>query len=502
MHRSHHLYCFRVVIALGALVAGCGSESETLDSSGALQLSLELDSGVQTDEVAYEITGNGITPLAGTIDTSAAEATASVEDFGLPPGEGYLVALSATSVDGETSCDGEATFAVATGQATGVMVTLHCEGPPVLGAVRVDGTLNVCARLDKVVVSPLQTSQGATVQVRASGSDEEGDAVAYRWTAEGGSFANPSNAETTLKCGETIEEAITIEVSDDDFEHCVDTWTVAVRCVDAGGDLCEGVACDDENECTDDVCNPSTGECEHTPLPDGSLCAGGICEEGSCQPNSAWVKQESGTDRSLSGVSFTDANTGAAVGGLGPPLRTTDGGATWEEAQYNWEESPVVLLDVSFADANRGTAVGVWPSGSDRPGFPGFFGGAIVDTSNGGASWGWTESFTNEFLQGVSSIDGNTVVVGRNGTILRGIMAQESGTNEDLYDVSSTDANTATVVGDTGTILRTTNGGETWVAQDSGTTVGLRGVSFVDANTGTVVGGEGTILRTTDGGGG
>ena len=50
-----------------------------------------------------------------------------------------------------------------------------------------------------------------------------------------------------------------------------------------------------------------------------------------------------------------------------------------------------------------------------------------------------------------------------------------------------------------GTILRTTNGGLTWISQN-GATNWLRGVSFTDANTGTVVGEDGTILRTTDGG--
>ena len=59
---------------------------------------------------------------------------------------------------------------------------------------------------------------------------------------------------------------------------------------------------------------------------------------------------------------------------------------------------------------------------------------------------------------------------------------------------------TAVAVGALGTILRTTDGGDTWTPQSSGTTNFLNGVSFVDANTGTAVGGEGTILRTTDGG--
>ncbi len=173
--------------------------------------------------------------MGGTIDTSAPGATASVELFGLGPGEGYRVAMSATSVDGETSCEGSTKFDVGAGEATSLMVTLHCKGAPVFGGVRVEGKLNVCAQLDKVVVAPLQTSQGSAVEVRAGGSDEDGDAVAYRWTATGGSFVDPDEAETTFTCREAAEEEIKIEVSDDDFEQCVDSWTVDVRCVDSGG---------------------------------------------------------------------------------------------------------------------------------------------------------------------------------------------------------------------------------------------------------------------------
>ena len=49
-------------------------------------------------------------------------------------------------------------------------------------------------------------------------------------------------------------------------------------------------------------------------------------------------------------------------------------------------------------------------------------------------------------------------------------------------------------------IIKTTNGGESWVSQLSGTTNNLFEVSFTDADIGTAVGYEGTILRTTDGG--
>jgi photosystem II stability/assembly factor-like uncharacterized protein len=62
------------------------------------------------------------------------------------------------------------------------------------------------------------------------------------------------------------------------------------------------------------------------------------------------------------------------------------------------------------------------------------------------------------------------------------------------------DAKVGTAVGASGTILRTTDGGETWARQSSGTSVSLMAVSFADENNGTAVGAEGTILRTSTGG--
>jgi hypothetical protein len=52
-----------------------------------------------------------------------------------------------------------------------------------------------------------------------------------------------------------------------------------------GTTKCESAEdCDDKNECTEDVCAPSTGMCESTSAEDGSLCAGtkGRCYGGKC----------------------------------------------------------------------------------------------------------------------------------------------------------------------------------------------------------------------------
>src|SRR5438034_7511592 len=131
--------------------------------------------------------------------------------------------------------------------------------------------------------------------------------------------------------------------------------------------------------------------------------------------------------------------------------------------------------------------------------------------AQGGASstqWHWQNPLPQgNNLRGASFVDANTgTVVGEYGTIVRTTdggnswTIQVSGTTQNLWAVSFKDSNKGTAVGEGGTILGTTDGGANWVPQTSGTTLQLRGVSLSDANNGTAVGEGGTILRTTDGG--
>jgi hypothetical protein len=185
-------------------------------------------------EVLWVITGNGMAPMMGTIDTGAPDATPSVEVFGLGPGN-YTVHLEASSDDGKTSCRGSAMFDVAAGLATEVAVLLRCSAGERFGAVRVNGKFNICPELTKAVVAPLQTSLGNVITVRSQAEDPEGDTIEYSWTADSGTFANPSAADTFYTCEETGNHQLTISVTDAGDESCVDSWTVDVTCVDDNG---------------------------------------------------------------------------------------------------------------------------------------------------------------------------------------------------------------------------------------------------------------------------
>jgi photosystem II stability/assembly factor-like uncharacterized protein len=133
----------------------------------------------------------------------------------------------------------------------------------------------------------------------------------------------------------------------------------------------------------------------------------------------------------------------------------------------------------------------------------------ILLTSLSSAQTGWYNqvSGTNQGLFGIHFSDiNNGVVVGTSGIILRTSnggntwVQQNSGTDAVLFDVSFVDLNNGYNTGLLGTILKTTDGGETWISQTSGVTTALFSIFFTDINNGTAVGHFGTILRTTNGG--
>jgi photosystem II stability/assembly factor-like uncharacterized protein len=78
---------------------------------------------------------------------------------------------------------------------------------------------------------------------------------------------------------------------------------------------------------------------------------------------------------------------------------------------------------------------------------------------------------------------------------------QNSGTIHDLSSVYFTNPDAGYVVGDSGIILKTSDGGNQWTIVNSGTTKFLRSVKFSSSSVGYAVGDNGTILKTINGGG-
>ena len=81
-----------------------------------------------------------------------------------------------------------------------------------------------------------------------------------------------------------------------------------------------------------------------------------------------------------------------------------------------------------------------------------------------------------------------------------GWLQQTSNTNKALYSVKFANLNTGWCAGESGLILKTTNGGTNWILQNSGFNIKLSSIDFTSTSTGYIAGDSGTIIKTTDGG--
>jgi hypothetical protein len=77
---------------------------------------------------------------------------------------------------------------------------------------------------------------------------------------------------------------------------------------------------------------------------------------------------------------------------------------------------------------------------------------------------------------------------------------QDSTTDADLNELFCITEDTVIVVGNNGTILKTTDGGAQWYIKNSGTTANLTKVQFSTPDKGYAVGMNGTLIKTTNGG--
>ncbi len=163
------------------------------------------------------------------------------------------------------------------------------------------------------------------------------------------------------------------------------------------------------------------------------------------------------SDVILYDVSFPDPKHGYIAGEFGTLLATEDGGETWERRNLGTDKT---LFGVGFATAEKG-----WVTGID---------GLILHTRDGGRSWevqhGSTEAGSLEELGFLETIK-----------------------NPGLYDVAVA-GQYGVVVGDTGNVLTTADGGETWTPRalpEKQRLVWLRAVSIIPGTHGFVVGAGG-----------
>ena len=234
-----------------------------------------------------------------------------------------------------------------------------------------------------------------------------------------------------------------------------------------------------------------------------------FCISSFSQAQNGWFSQVSGTNYNLRSVSFVNANTGYAVGGITTLpiytddvfLKTTDGGSNWI-INPSWIFGDQDLFATCFWNENTGyvTARGIdnsWP-------FPNYV--RILKTTDGGIVFnpylfpiGFTELY-HVFLTGSES----GYIAGEAGRVIKihstGYSVKATGYSNDLYASNFLDTATGFAVGSNGLILKTTNGGNNWSSISSGTTNELRSIYFANNTIGYIAGRYGTFLKTTNGG--
>jgi photosystem II stability/assembly factor-like uncharacterized protein len=203
------------------------------------------------------------------------------------------------------------------------------------------------------------------------------------------------------------------------------------------------------------------------------------------------------TDERIEAVHFVNETTGFIAGGKrfesSRIFRTDDLGQTWQEKEANIEYERIIF-DLYFKDDSNGFAVGL--------------GGKVLRTNDQGLTWKLRQTRPWSPLHGVSMAgDSTVVVVGGNGynygiihrsTDLGITWTMIDTFDFELRDVVFTDEKTGFAAG-YGVMLKTEDGGLTW-DYTSAQKEFFSALSFPSPQVGYAVGRTGTIVKTTDGG--
>ena len=215
-----------------------------------------------------------------------------------------------------------------------------------------------------------------------------------------------------------------------------------------------------------------------------------------------WTQAKVPTRQLLTSVYFINDKQGWAVGHDAQILVSSDGGATWTK-QFEDLKREAPLLDVWFKDAQTGFAVGAY--------------GSLMTTADGGQHWqDVSDRLDNEdqfHLNGIAYIkDSGLFIVGEAGSMFRS--ADDGQTWEklegpyqgSLFGVIGTgQPGTLLAYGLRGNLFRSADFGSTWEpiqlqAERGPLEFGLSNAALLPDGSLVVVGNGGSVLRSTDDG--
>jgi cysteine-rich repeat protein len=319
------------------LLAACGEPGTTGNTEITLTIGEDLgpegEAAFEADRVDYRITCAGTSPGTVPIPPDGTGGDYDYDDSvdvsgqfeiidsrdppvwqtitNLPPGN--CTASMLVYRNGQVVCLGSRTFTVVAEGTTQIQIAMLCELSVNLpdGSGDTEGEFefeigNECPKLFEFGAYPsvVPDDPGSTlVQVVARDLDDTcgdrcdpqtcdlsnppvctaGPDLGLRTTlfAPVGSFADPNAALTTYACDPAFPGPIELCVmaTDGDLD-CDKSDCIVVDCPDR----CEGVVCNDGNECTADYCDPASGQCVFDRAPDGIACnnCNSTCQAGAC----------------------------------------------------------------------------------------------------------------------------------------------------------------------------------------------------------------------------
>lgn len=215
-----------------------------------------------------------------------------------------------------------------------------------------------------------------------------------------------------------------------------------------------------------------------------------------------WEAQKTPTLDYLFGVDFASPTKGVAVGKAGVILATDDGGKTWNKRTSPTDNN---LFSVVFASPTHVWAVGDW--------------GAVIESTDGGSTW-VDRSLPDDVVLTSQSWpdDQNGYLAGEFGTIQKTtdggktFTKVETGTDKTIFGTAFRSPQEGWAVGIDGLIMRTKDAGATWTTQRGALEAqSLEQLGFLEAmknpglydirfsgDYGYIVGDIGTILVSSD----
>jgi photosystem II stability/assembly factor-like uncharacterized protein len=216
----------------------------------------------------------------------------------------------------------------------------------------------------------------------------------------------------------------------------------------------------------------------------------------------SWTQAKVPSRQLLTAVYFVDDQHGWAVGHDAQILASSDGGKTWTK-QFEDLKREAPLLDVWFKDLSTGIAVGAY--------------GALLETIDGGQHWqDIGERLDNEdqyHLNGITYVkDAGLFIVGEMGSMFRS--ADDGQTWEKLEGpyqgslfgaVGTAQSNTLLAYGLRGNLFRSTDFGSTWEpialqGERGPLEFSIANASVLPDNSIVLVGNGGSVMRSTDDG--